>query len=77
MRRIIKLLSLLVVGLFTVGADKLAFAETLTYLGPSGDTADGAVGVLGANQLCAATFDQGQFCSSIDILRSGSLPATG
>ena len=51
-------------------------AQSLQYLGPhSGDPADhvnGENGVLNNNDLCSATFDGGQMCESLDMLRSGS-----
>ena len=54
----------------------LAFAQPPQYLGPSNDAGAPNTGVLGFNALCKATYGDGaQFCSSQDILRSGSLPA--
>ena len=53
-----------------------AFAQTLEYLGPSDGTGDGDTGVLGFNELCQATYGDGaRFCTSQDVLRSGSPPA--
>jgi len=64
------------VALITMSAGS-AFAQSVQYLGPSSGTGDGDTGILGFNELCQATYEDGaQFCTSEDVLRSGSPPAT-
>jgi hypothetical protein len=52
-----------------------AYTQDVRYMGPSNATAQGNEGILGFNALCQATCNGCQFCTSGDILRSGSLPA--
>ena len=55
-----------------------AYAQNAQYVGPSDEAADGDEGILGFNELCKDTFGAGaRFCTSSDILGSGSLPAPG
>ena len=56
-------------------------AANLEYLGPHTtdpgvDGVNGGQGVFVYNELCAAAFDGGQMCDTLDLLRSGSSPKT-
>ncbi len=73
MRRITQFL--IAAALVTLSTDA-ALAQSSRYLGPSEGTGDGATGILGFNELCQAAYgDDARFCTSRDVLRSGSPPA--
>ncbi len=60
----------------TLLSTSLASAQSLQYLGPSNGKGDGATGILGFNELCRATYgERARFCTSQDVVRSGSPPA--
>ena len=72
-----KITKFIIATAFAVLVAGPAYAQSVQYVGPSDDSALGDEGILGFNALCQATYGEGaRFCTSGDILGSGSLPAT-